>query len=297
MIYLSKYTTEVRYICEQKAGLTESVGFNSVDSVISNSWNKIFTDFPIFDESYRSVLCSKILKHYYTREICAETVGLWQLWLNEKMNLIMPYYNELYKTTVLEFNPLYDVDYETTGTRNDKYDETNENNSNSDFTRTDNLTAKRTDDLSQNRTDNLNQTRTDNLSNSSNSTSYDLYSDTPQGALDGVENETYLTNARKQTENNSGTNTGTQKVDNTGTQTVDNTGTQTMTNTGTQKNEGSESSTGAKNYTNANDYSEHVVGKRGGQSYASMIRELRDNLLNIDAMIIDELEELFFGLW
>ena len=64
---MSKYTTELRFICESKAGLSNSVSFNQIDDVISNYWNKIFDNFPIFDESYRSVLCSKILKHYYTR--------------------------------------------------------------------------------------------------------------------------------------------------------------------------------------------------------------------------------------
>ena len=52
---MSKYTTELRFICESKAGLSESVGFNQIDDVISNSWNKIFDNFPIFDESYRSI--------------------------------------------------------------------------------------------------------------------------------------------------------------------------------------------------------------------------------------------------
>ena len=40
---MSKYTTEVRFICEQKAGLEESVGFDQIDSVIAKSWDKIFT--------------------------------------------------------------------------------------------------------------------------------------------------------------------------------------------------------------------------------------------------------------
>ena len=103
---MSKYTTEVRYICEQKAGLQESVGFNNINSVLDKSWDKIFTtNWEIFDESYRKILCEKILRSYYTREICAETVGLWQLWLDATLCEIMPTYNQLYKTTVYEFNP------------------------------------------------------------------------------------------------------------------------------------------------------------------------------------------------
>ena len=107
---MSKYTTEVRFICESYAGLSDSVGLTNVNTVLQNSVDKVFDfDFPIFDENYRRPLEIKILKHFYTREICAETVGLWKLWLEDRLNVIMPYYNQLYKSTLLEFNPLYDV--------------------------------------------------------------------------------------------------------------------------------------------------------------------------------------------
>ena len=87
---MSKYTTELRYICEMYAG-GESKGYSDVNKVIQAAIPKVFDfDFPIFDEAYRNVLCTKILKHYYTREIAAETVGLWKLWLDTKMNEIMP---------------------------------------------------------------------------------------------------------------------------------------------------------------------------------------------------------------
>lgn len=217
-----------------------------VDEVISKSYNKIFdSNFPIFDESYRSVLCQKILKHFYLREICAETVGIWKMWLNERMNMIMPYYNQLYESELIKFNPMYDVDVTTTGNKETNYDETNNN------TRSDVLTENYTDSL--------------------NSTNYDLYSDTPQGALEGVEAQKYLTNARK--------TTGEAKEQS------------ERNNTGTQKNDG------AKNYKDINDYSEHVVGKRGGMTYSSMLNEFRTTFLNIDAMICDELNDLFFMLW
>jgi len=108
---MSKYTTEVRYICEHFSGLSESVGYNDVEQVIKNCLTKVFDfNFPIFDESYRTVLETKILRHYYTREIGLETVGLWKLKLNTKLNEIMPFYNQLYKSELIDFNPLYDVE-------------------------------------------------------------------------------------------------------------------------------------------------------------------------------------------
>ena len=312
---MSKYTTEVRFICETEAGLTESVGYSKVDEVLDKSWDKIFDsgDWEIYDEEYRPILCKKILKHFYTREIGAETAGLWKLWLNQRMTQIMPYYNQLYKSTLLEFNPLYDTDYTTSGNRQTDEGEQSGRETESDYTRTDDLQSKRTDDLNSKRIDNLqsnrtynsNQQRTDNLHENTTGSRYDLYSDTPQGALTGVESETYLTNARKITEEGSKDNTGTQNTDtdgselatNTGSQDINNTGTQTVDNTGTVRNQGKDTESSKRVMNNTQDYAEHVVGKRGTQSYAKMIMELRDSFINIDMMIIDELNDLFFNLW
>lgn len=227
---MSKYTTEVRFICEQKCLQEESLGFNSVDEVVANSWKKIFTTkCAFFDEDYRSVLCQKILKHYYTREIGFETAGLWMLWMNRRLEEIMPYYNQLYKSAQLEFNPLHDVDYYREGNRQN--DGTSE-----------------TSGSSKNKQDNV---------------SRDLYSETPQGALTGVENETYLTDARKVMEDNE---SNTNYTDNNTTNTTE-------------------------------DYLEHVYGKMGTVNYSKMLNEYRTTLLNIDMQIIEEFSDLFMGLW
>lgn len=115
---MSKYTTEVRFICEHYAGLDESKGFDNIEEILTESAPKVFSfDFPIFDENYRIPLERKILRHYYTREIGEETVGLWKLRLNTRLNEIMPYYNQLYESELLKFNPFYDVDYTKTGNR------------------------------------------------------------------------------------------------------------------------------------------------------------------------------------
>lgn len=352
---MSKYTTEVRYICEVESGLTESKGFNSINTILNNCRSNIFNfDYPIFDETYRPVLEKKILKHYYTREICAETVGLWKLFLDARMNEIMPYYNKLYESELLQFNPLRDTDItkdhsgegtraseaqttdsvSTSDTRTDNLTRTD------DFTRTDNLTevtdATRTDNLSEvtdaTRTDNLSKvtqdsgTQGDSGSDVNKNTRWDIYSDTPQGSLTNVENETYLTNARKIVDDGTGsthtntttfgkrvqeTDTGTvdndSTVTNTGTVdndvTVTNTGTQknggTVKHTGTQQNVGSKSSTtgNTEDISTTDEYVEHIIGKSGGTSYSKLLQEFRETMLNIDMLIIEDLSDLFFGLW
>lgn len=187
---MSKYTTEVRFICENSAGLSESEGADNVDSILDKCWNKVFNfDFPIFDENYRQVLCRKILKHYYTREIAHETVGRWKLALNTKLNEIMPYYNQLYKSELLEFNPFYDVD----------------------------LTRSREGSGTSNRTSNNTETNSGtskNISNNSGTSNTDTlnrFSDTPQNSMDtqGIADSVPLTTVTKVNEDNTTTNEST----------------------------------------------------------------------------------------
>ena len=243
---MSKYTTQVRFICETEAGFTESVGFSRVNEVIQKAIPKVFSfDFPIYDESYRNVLCTKILKHYYTREIGAETVGLWKLWLDTRLNEIMPYYNQLYKSATIEFNPMYDIDLTTTHTR--------DNEGVTNFT------------------GNNSGNSTQETESSNDGVSRDMYSDTPQGALDNVENQTYLTNATKITSEGSAN--------------------------GTAINEFSGNSESETAVTSTEEYLQKVQGKSGGASYSKRLQEFRNTFLNIDAMIIDELKDLFMGLW
>lgn len=79
-------------------------------------------NFPLYEESHRRELCRKILAHYLTYEIGCETYALWKFRLTERMFAVMPYFNELYKSVLNEFDDsLYDVDItiEKSGTDTD----------------------------------------------------------------------------------------------------------------------------------------------------------------------------------
>lgn len=247
---MSKYTTEVRFICESKSGLSESKGFGSVDEVLNSSWDKIFTSkVSFFDEEYRSVLCKKILKHYYLREIGCETVGIWLLWMNTKLEEIMPYYNKLYESELIKFNPMYDVDWNRKGNKTG-----NESGSGS-------------------RSTSGNNSGTNTQSGTSSNTRKDLYSDTPQGALTGIESETYLTNARK----------------------VSDSGETGVNGSTSGSYEDSESSSNKVDTTE--NYVESVSGKQGTGSYSKLLNEFRETFLNIDMQVIEEFAEMFMELW
>lgn len=363
---MSKYTTEVRYICEEASGLKESKGYKDIDEIISGSIPSIFS-FPldIFDESYKNVLYSKILKHYYTREIGFETVGLWKLKLETKLQEIMPFYNQLYKSELLKFNPLYDTDMQTTHVGGKESENVKQENKTGVFAESDNKSengnyGKSTDNLEgeNNKTENkvVNKgtsvvndktersgsnneegSSTNTGSENANSketdskTHYDLYSDTPQGALTGVDEEEYLTNARKITDidNKNGNNNKTSlehaqnknegefsensktsstnvnnntseqnyETKNSKTSIGNETGHNTVTGNSSKNGNAFENTNGTDKFNSTESYILHVVGKQSGASYSKLLREFRETFLNIDMNIIEELSDLFMKLW
>lgn len=170
---MSKYTMQLREICEIEAGFEESKGWSDVDEIVENSRRKIFGNYPIFDEQYRPVLERKILKHFYMREIGFETVGLFKMKLNNKMNEIMPYYNKLYQSELFEYDPLEDTNIKTERDRNG--------------TRVENEGRKnvRSEENSS----------TNNNKNVNDINRWELNNETPQGALTDVTSGRYLTDA------------------------------------------------------------------------------------------------------
>lgn len=299
---MSKYTTEVRFICEQFSGLSESVGYSDVEQVIKKCLPKVFDfQFPIFDESYRSVIETKILRHYYTREIALETVGLWKLKLNTKLNEIMPYYNKLYKSELIEFNPLYDVELtrerkvEGSGTKNTKNSENRDGNNRTENTQNNNANVR--ENGGDRHTATNMEDGTQNQNTSGNGTN--MYSDTPQGAITDLQAGKYLTNATV----DSATNTFVGSSHDTSNQTNETTrNNETETNgsvESTNENEYSSSLDGTSDTTlsNTEDYLEKVIGSNGGESFSKRLTEYRSTFINIDMMIVNELEDLFFGLW
>lgn len=69
----------------------------TIKTLIDNNFDFQLTSYPIFDENYRNTLNHNILYHYYENEIGFETAPLFRLYLNQRLNEIMPKYNELYK--------------------------------------------------------------------------------------------------------------------------------------------------------------------------------------------------------
>ena len=198
----------------------------TIKSLIDNNFDFKMNSYPIFDENYRNTLNQNILYHYYENEIGFETASLFRFYLNQKLNEIMPYYNELYKVQkkLIDENLLL-------------------NNVNL----TETLHGSNT-------------TETSSTSQSSNK-GKNLFQDTPQGQISqtDIDNQTWATNLTL------------------------------------NKNKIEDESNATGNGTN--EYLKTIIGNNGGKFNIDVLNDIKNNLMNIDLMIINELNDLFMGIF
>ncbi len=189
------------------------------------------------------------------QEIGLETVGQWKLKLEDKLNLIMPYYNQLYESAQLKIDPFNDVDYKrenstnTSGTESSQGQVVNTGNetlvSNDNYTEditntgnTETVTNENSKTSSNNKTESKTsgQELTTTGSDRTHSSTHEetkRFSDTPQGGLKGLYDDRYLTTA----EINSSSDRDTDKTN----------GTNKSTTSNTENSSGSDSSAAEKN--------------------------------------------------
>nr|DAR28183.1 MAG TPA: Lower collar protein [Caudoviricetes sp.] len=233
---MSRYTIELRYLIE-------------------GNYDLGLKDYPIFDESYREQLNNKIIQHYYFREIGFETEALFKNRLNQKMNEIMPYYNQMYESSKLKIDPLSTIDLEEVFSRKSK--STGEGTSSTSGTG--------------NNTSNFNSTDTTDYGKVSKFSDIAQAQTTPNEIL----NDKYLTSATVDDGQDKNTNTG--------------------TNTSQTESTTSGTSTDKRNLDE--DTTLTRKGNNGTASESELLNMYRETFLNIDMMIIDDLDELFLGIW
>lgn len=265
------------------------------------------------DVNFKKQLEQSVIDYYYNYEIGTETPEEFKRRFQAKWLSFIDYYNLLYNTTLLTYNPL--INYKMTESLEQLATSNNTQNSVTDTTSNGTTTQEGTDVLNQStttdstRTDNLTSqndtTRTDNLksvvSNSSEGSGNEKTSDYPQQSIAGGD---FLEGEKTSTTSTSGTNT----TDNTGTQqntgTTQNTGTQTNAGTGTNNStttsdntsvsEDSANTTGSltSNGTANTSYEKTIEGLTG-TSYQELIAKERQNLIRLIPQVISELKPLF----
>lgn len=199
----------------------------TIKTLIDNNFDFKMDSYPIFDENYRNTLNQNILYHYYENEIGFETAPLFRFYLNQKLNEIMPYYNELYKVQ----KKLID----------------------------DNLLLNNV-----NLTESLQGSNTTETSSTSKSTnkSKNLFQDTPQGNISQQDinaQNVYATNITL--------------------------------------NDNSINDNSSANGSGTNEYIKTIIGNNGGKFNIDVLNDIKNNLMNIDLMVINELYDLFMQIF
>lgn len=268
-------------------------------TLIENHFDIGLKNYPIFDENYRKILNEKIINHYLFNEIGMETAELFKFYLNTTMREIMPYYNQLYKSELLEFNPLYDTDLTTV------YDKTNDNTSTTDSNNYSyNKSKVTTNGNVENESDSFSHSDAHSTGDSHGNSvgkgnTKNVHSDTPQGflSINSIENETYATDATMSKTNDINTTMAQSHNDETG-YANESSHSNSFNNSITNGNSNLDTDSNVFNITNNfENYLSHVIGKSAGISYSDLLLRFRETFLNIDMMIIKELNDCFMLLY
>lgn len=262
------------------AGRTNPAEWGDIPAIITDQAKAFFGTMmfyvPSSDEAYEAALQQfqeQFLYHFYQREIGSETIGQFKLWLRSKFITIMPYYEQLYKTTLIKYNITDTVDMyrEIRG-------EDNSEKARNEKT----LTSAQGEDTTNSKSYNASEVK-DNTSSSGDTVN--KFSDTPQGSLMSVEAGNYLTNATIEDRN-----------ENTESKTESKGGNESISRNEKQESENRVFSGGEKENKNTTT-NEHWHGKEGGVTYAELIKQAREAIININKMIIDECEPLFMQVF
>ena len=100
---MSKYTMTIKDIVDDYSFTSEQ---KDIDSKLDTARQYLFDfNYPVNDDVTKKRIEIAILKHYYLREIAFETIGIFKIKLNDRLNLIMPRYNALYNKQDLSLSP------------------------------------------------------------------------------------------------------------------------------------------------------------------------------------------------
>lgn len=270
---MAEYSAELREFFDQ----FYVNGMKSKDMIEIGRGYLFDFDYPIFSEEYRQEFETKFIRTFFLREIGFETFGLFKFKLETWLTVNMPYFNKMYESILLENanSPFENNRRNTTYTKSTSKSETKSGTVEGSTSGID--TAIREQNVDEN---NMNNT-------SGNSFNRDIGSDTPDTRLnlttgdDGLGvieyasriDEQKAINATEQTNEGhtedktttSGTHDETRKIDNTET----------------------------KNDDEIESYTFETSGKIGIQSYAKLLKEYRESILNVDNMVFKEMQQLF----
>lgn len=299
--------------------------------VIANGREQLF-DFvyPIFDEDYRAVFETNFIRFFYTREIGFETFGLFKFQLETWLLINMPYWNKMFESALLDYDPFSNYKMDETHTKNNNKTQNENRNIINSKTKSgiENKTIDGETNATSNRTGTTASTEESNIVGNSDSVSSktetgsvtddnfarNLESTNPDSRLaltasDGEGVIEYASSIKEDTENNTkattinGNNTTgeSSNVDSASKSSanVSDNLTDNSTSAISQIDTIESNETDTKDDTKLNvvedveDYVSSKIGKIGNDSFSTMLQEYRSTLMRVERQIFNEMNELF----
>ena len=102
---MAKFTMELREIISTFGEEEVKSWFSqySLDDYLTSNEIALINERGTFD---KEVLASRIIEHYYTREIGTDAIGQFMLFVKDKMHEVMETYAHVIYSTALKFDPL-----------------------------------------------------------------------------------------------------------------------------------------------------------------------------------------------
>ncbi|MBS4742016.1 lower collar protein [Bacillus velezensis] len=289
---MSSYTMQLRtYIEMWSQGET---GLSTAEKIEKGRPKLFDFNYPIFDESYRNIFETHFIRNFYMREIGFETEGLFKFHLETWLMINMPYFNKLFESELIKYDPLENT---RVGVKSNTKNDTDRND-NRDVKQ--DLTSNGTSSTDAKQNDTSKTTGNEKSSGSGSITDdnfkRDLNADTADDRLQLTtkDGEGVLEYASQIEEHNENKKRDT-KTSNTTDTTSNTTGTSTLDSDSKTSNKANTTSNDKLNsqINSVEDYIEDRVGKIGTQSYARLVMDYREALLRIEQRIFNEMQELF----
>ena len=252
--------------------LAPAAGTNP-SSVISAAAPILFNfPFEFYNNSKRAKFEQDFIRHFYMREIGAETVSLWRLYLEDFMMLKLPYYNKLWEAVETSFNFLDTDDAEESEDIGYNSSRTTEENGKSTVESTTDGTGK------------ANTTSTANGTTDTTSSEKYRHSTTPQSTIQNLEDGTYMDEASITDSSAHTANTNT-------------TTTQTSTENTATTNGNTETTKDQQEKENRSQQISRRKTGRQGYSPAKLMEEYLSAMRNITEAFYQDAEVLFMLIY
>lgn len=320
---MSRFTTEIRFMLETQYGLEHTGSASQVNEIIDNTREWLFDfDYPCdnMTDSEKIHFEKNFMLHYYTREIGFETFGLFKLKLQSKLWEIMPYYDKLYALEHKNLDFFDDVDFHkiSQGKTNKRTGNITHVNSGKQINTTTggyqdqnsgNITDTHTGKVKETTGGQDTNVTSNSYTDANTGSDVSIYSDTPQNEIDINTNSAFVTSVNK---DNKGTTTTRTYNNLTETSTA---GKNRETEFINEQTVSADSKATTRSYQNLKvedennkqlvdtfnnlldeiDLDEHTYGNMGDN--INKFIKYKDNILNIEKMIIDNCTDLFMNLW